>query len=252
MPDKGLFDIHCHIVPSVDDGSSSVEESFKMLQMEYRQGVRGIIATPHYRFQMFETPVETVEQQFLLLKRLARKVAPDLHVYLGCEFHSNMQMVEMLLNNEIHTMAGSRYVLTEFSGASSADYIYDRVYALLTHGFKPIVAHIERCECLRKDIGFVEELNSLGARMQVNADSVIGKEGFGTKRYCRKLMKSNLISFIASDCHGINERISRIGEAYDYVAKKEGSSYADRIFVHNPRKIITDARKLQQEMDTFF
>ena len=70
MPDKGLFDIHCHIVPSVDDGASSAEEAYKMLQMEYRQGVRNIIATPHYRLQMFETPIETVEHQFLVLKQL--------------------------------------------------------------------------------------------------------------------------------------------------------------------------------------
>ena len=103
MPDKGLFDIHCHIVPSVDDGASSAEEAYKMLQMEYRQGVRNIIATPHYRLQMFETPIKTVEHQFLVLKQLARKVAPDLHVYLGCEFHSNMEMVEMLRSGEVHT-----------------------------------------------------------------------------------------------------------------------------------------------------
>ena len=132
MPDKGLFDIHCHIVPSVDDGASSAEEAYKMLQMEYKQGVRNIIATPHYRLQMFETPIETVEHQFLVLKQLARKVAPDLHVYLGCEFHSNMEMVEMLRNGEVHTMAGSRYVLTEFSGSTKASYIRERLYSLLS------------------------------------------------------------------------------------------------------------------------
>ena len=249
MSGKGLYDIHCHIVPSVDDGSSDIEESYHMLQMEYQQGVRNIIVTPHFRFQMFETPIETVEQQFLALKQIARKIAPDLHIYLGCEFHSNMQMVEMLLNNEVHTMAGSHYVLTEFSGISSADYIYDRLYSLLTHGFKPIIAHIERCECLRKDLDFVEELTNLGAYMQINADSVIGKEGFAVKRYCRKLMKQNLLSFVASDCHGIQERISRIGEAYAYISKKQGSTYADRIFIENPQEILIDAKKYQKEMD---
>ena len=75
MPDKGrLFDIHCHIVPSVDDGASSAEEAYKMLQMEYRQGVRNIIATPHYRLQMFETPIETVEHQFLVLNSWLEKL----------------------------------------------------------------------------------------------------------------------------------------------------------------------------------
>ena len=129
MPDKGLFDIHCHIVPSVDDGASSAEEAYKMLQMEYRQGVRNIIATPHYRLQMFETPIKTVEHQFLVLKQLARKVAPDLHVYLGCEFHSNMEMVEMLRSGKVHTMVGSRYVLTEFSKHKSK--LYPRTFIFI-------------------------------------------------------------------------------------------------------------------------
>ena len=243
MPDKGLFDIHCHIVPSVDDGASSAEEAYKMLQMEYRQGVRNIIATPHYRLQMFETPIETVEHQFLVLRQLARKVAPDLHVYLGCEFHSNMEMVEMLRSGEVHTMVGSRYVLTEFSGSTKASYIRERLYSLLSHGYKPIVAHIERYECMRKDIGFVEEMADLGALMQVNADSIIGKDGFGTKRYCKKLMNQDLLSFVGSDCHGTKERISRIGEAYDYVSKKEGDSYANQLFIRNPQKIIADAQR---------
>ena len=224
MPDKGLFDIHCHIVPSVDDGASSAEEAYKMLQM-------------------FETPIETVEHQFLVLRQLARKVAPDLHVYLGCEFHSNMEMVEMLRSGEVHTMVGSRYVLTEFSGSTKASYIRERLYSLLSHGYKPIVAHIERYECMRKDIGFVEEMADLGALMQVNADSIIGKDGFGTKRYCKKLMKQDLLSFVGSDCHGTKERISRIGEAYDYVSKKEGDSYANQLFIRNPQKIIADAQR---------
>ena len=194
-------------------------------------------------FQMFETPIETVEHQFLVLRQLARKVAPDLHVYLGCEFHSNMEMVEMLRSGEVHTMVGSRYVLTEFSGSTKASYIRERLYSLLSHGYKPIVAHIERYECMRKDIGFVEEMADLGALMQVNADSIIGKDGFGTKRYCKKLMKQDLLSFVGSDCHGTKERISRIGEAYDYVSKKEGDSYANQLFIRNPQKIIADAQR---------
>ena len=96
---------------------------------------------------------------------------------------------------------------------------------------------------MRKDIGFVEEMADLGAHMQLNADSIIGKDGFGTKRYCKKLMKQDLLSFVGSDCHGTKERISRIGEAYDYVSKKEGDSYANQLFIRNPQKIIADAQR---------
>lgn len=247
MPEKGLFDIHCHIVPSVDDGASSADDAYKMLQMEYRQGVRNIIATPHFRNQMFETPRHTINQQFWLLRELAHKVSPDLRVYLGCEFHSNMEMVEMLRSGEIHTMAGSRYVLTEFSGSSKGSYIRDRLYSLISHGYKPIVAHIERYECLRKDIKLVEELTDMGAYMQVNADSILGKEGFGIKRYCKKLLKQDLISFVGSDCHGIKERVSHIGDTYAYIAKKEGEEYADQLFINNPQKILADAQRRKEK-----
>ena len=238
MPDKGLFDIHCHIVPSVDDGASSAEEAYKMLQMEYRQGVRNIIATPHYRLQMFETPIETVEHQFLVLRQLARKVAPDLHVYLGCEFHANMEMLPMLREKKVATMAGSRYVLVEFSHNSEASYIRERLSAMLSGGYRPIVAHIERYEATRTDLDFVEELTEMGAYMQINADSIVGKCGFFTKRYCQKLMKNDLVHFVGSDCHDSSKRISRIGEAYSYVIKKMDTDYAKQLFIRNPQKII--------------
>ena len=183
-------------------------------QMEYRQGVRNIIATPHYRLQMFETPIETVEHQFLVLRQLARKVAPDLHVYLGCEFHSNMEMVEMLRSGEVHTMVGSRYVLTEFSGSTKASYIRERLYSLLSHGYKPIVAHIERYECMRKDIGFVEENGRSRCAYAGECRQYHWKDGL-VPNDTVKAYETGSAQFVGSDCHGTKERISRIGEAYD-------------------------------------
>jgi protein-tyrosine phosphatase len=187
---------------------------------------------------MFETPLEKVVEQFILLKREAAKIGDGIDMYLGCEFHSNMEMARLLREGTIASMAGSRYVLVEFSGSAEENYIRERLYSLISSGYKPIIAHIERVEVLRKDMGVVEALSDMGARMQVNADSIIGKEGFGTKRFCSKLMKADLLDFVGSDCHGSSYRISRIGEAYDTVAKKFGDTYANRIFIKNPQKII--------------
>ncbi len=235
---NGLFDIHCHIIPFVDDGAGDIEESVQMLRMEYEQGVRKIIATPHFRFHMFETPLEQIKEQFLLLKQAAEEIGGDLELYLGCEFHANMEMVRMLSEGTVAAMAGSRYVLVEFSSGAEQRYIRERLYSLLSNGYKPIAAHIERYENLRKDIGFVAELADMGAYMQVNADSIIGREGFGTKRFCKKLMQAELLHFVGSDCHGSRQRVSRIGEAYAYVSKKLGDAYARQIFIENPQKII--------------
>ena len=135
-------------------------------------------------------------------------------------------------------MAGSRYVLTEFSHNSEENYILERLNALLSGGYKPIIAHIERYEATRTSLDFVEELVGMGAYMQINADSIAGKDGFFTRRYCNKVMKSGLLHFVGSDCHNSTGRISRIGEAYNRVIAKFGQDYADELFIHNPAQII--------------
>ena len=95
----------------------------------------------------------------------------------------------MLREQKVMTMAGSRYVLTEFSHNSEESYMRERLGALLSGGYKPIMAHIERYEATRNSLDFVEELADMGVYMQINADSITGKDGFFTKRYCNKIMK---------------------------------------------------------------
>ena len=161
MLEEGIFDIHCHIVPGVDDGAADIEETRKLLEMEYKQGVRNIILTPHFRFRMFETPLKKVQRQFCLAEEAAADISKDLHLYLGCEFHANMEMLPMLREKKVSTMAGSRYVLVEFSHNSEASYIRERLSAMLSGGYRPIVAHIERYEATRTDLDFVEEIKVL-------------------------------------------------------------------------------------------
>ena len=122
MTDHGLFDIHCHLIPGVDDGAQDLEETRRLLRMEYEQGVRNIIATPHYRDQMFDTPIRTIRSQFALVEKCVQEFNQELakedrmRIYLGCEFHANMQMSRMLDEGRVSTMADSGYVLVEFSG----------------------------------------------------------------------------------------------------------------------------------------
>lgn len=236
---KNLFDIHCHILPEVDDGAKTMDMALKMLQMEYKDGVRSIILTPHFRREMFETSQEKIEQQFKILKaKTEEKIGMDLRLYLGCEFHANMSMVETLIKKERPTMAGSDYVLTEFSGATDFAFARERVYELVTHGFIPIIAHVERYPNIRKDMGNLETLREIGAYLQVNAESILGEEGFATKRFCKKLMKNNMLDFVGTDCHRTNKRIPNLGPCAEYMEKKMGREYTERILIHNPQKII--------------
>lgn len=210
-----------------------------MLKLEYAEGVRHIIATPHFRFNMFETPLEKVQAEFAALKEEAKNIGEDgIDMYLGCEFHVNMNMAEMLREKKVLTMAGSRYVLVEFSGPAEQSQIRERLYSLISIGYKPIIAHVERCAKLRSDVNFVEEMVEMGARIQVNAESIMGKEGFGTKRFCNKLMKEDLLHFVGTDCHGSSFRVPKLKDAYNIIARKMGEDYAEQIFIDNPARII--------------
>lgn len=235
---KGIYDIHCHILPGVDDGSKGLEESKWMLRKEYSDGVRRIIVTPHFRYKMFEPPMQAVQKQFLRLQEAAREVGDDLKLYLGCELHASMDMVSCLKKGERLTMAGSRYVLVEFGNNDEKSYIRERVQKLKLNGYLPIVAHVERYRAAKGNMDFIEELKEQGALIQVNADSISGKDGLPMKWFTKKLMKQDLIDFIGSDGHGQKSRIPDMGKCCTQVIKTMGEGYARKIFVDNP-KIIT-------------
>lgn len=240
---KHLFDIHCHIVPAVDDGAATLEESLDMLRMEQRDGVDNIIITPHYRKRMFETSAEKVHEQFLRLKEAAGTALPELKLYLGCELHSNMELEELLEERKYTTMAGSSYVLLEFSERDSQKYIRDRVHCVMSCGYEPILAHVERYDAVRGDLNFAYELAAMGAKIQVNAGSIIGEYGRKPKKFCRSLMRENLLGFVGSDAHNTSDRAPNIGICAGYVAKKMGEEYARRIFHDNPMEIVAEGQK---------
>ena len=134
------------------------------------------------------------------------------------------------------TMLGSRYVLTEFSTNDSFVTVRNYIYELITKGYRPIVAHVERYFCCQEPER-IQELKKLGAQIQINADSVLGYEGHTIKKFCAGLMKDDLVDFIGSDAHNLEGRKMNLGKCVAYVRKKMGQDYAEEIFVDNPRRI---------------
>ena len=189
----GMYDIHCHILPQVDDGSTSMDVSLKMLSSLKSQGVTTVILTPHFRRRMFEPSMKLICSQFEKLKSAAADLSMSLH--LGCEYHVNMDIVEEIRSGARPTLAGSRYVLCEFKGESPFSFIQERTNALRSAGYVPVIAHAERYKALRDSIDNIDELHSRGCRIQINADTIAGKEGFFNGRFARKLAGYDLIDF---------------------------------------------------------
>lgn len=234
-----LADIHCHLLPGVDDGAQTSKITAEMLKLNYKHGIRRIIVTPHYRRGMFEPSQELIEKQFLRTKKYASEIGTQgMELYLGCEYHRHTGMAKVLKDEKRPTMAGSNYVLTEFSSADTYSRIRTILYELKTAGYIPIIAHIERYPVMMEYPEHIEDAIAMGAMIQINADSLLGHHGWGTKRLCRKMMKKGQIDFIGSDAHDLKKRPSRLAECAAYVEKKWGRETAERIFETNPMQIM--------------
>lgn len=237
---NSLTDLHCHILPYVDDGAENLEEALEMLYLQAEQNVSCVVLTPHCRTKLFETDEEAIEKQFQRLCKVAsrRKNLPNL--LLGREYFCDNIMMMNAAGHPLRTLGGSRTILIEFSGRHSYDIVYKRTEKLLTYGYRPLIAHVERYPWTHEDMERLLELSKLGACIQVNAGSILGKQGWKQKRFCLELMRKDLVDIIASDAHRIEWRSPDLGDCRNYVIRKMGQSYARRIFEIYPRKILSE------------
>ncbi|MTB64725.1 tyrosine protein phosphatase [Streptococcus sp. zg-86] len=240
-----MIDIHSHIIFDVDDGPKNREESKALLAESYAQGVRTIIATSHRRKHMFETPEATIATHFREVEQLAQQIAPDLTIYYGAEIYYTSDILEKLEKKSIPTLAGTSYVLIEFSMNTPYKEIHTALSNILRLGLTPVVAHIERYHCLENEAKKVQDLIEMGCYMQINSSSVLKPKLFGDKykfmkKRARFFLDHKLVHFVASDMHNLSNRRPYMREAYEFIAKQYGKSYARALFYENQQLLLKD------------
>ena len=201
-----LFDIHCHILPGVDDGSKSMDMSLDMLQIAYEEGTRQIVLTPHYMLGRNQYKANELDTLFEKLKAEAGGRWPDLVLYLGNEILWEEGIMDRLREGDIHTMNGTRYVLVEYNVQTPFRQIADSIQQLTNARYRPIIAHVERYQSLVKREDRIEEMLRMKALLQMNISSVEGGFLNESKRWCRKLLKDGYITFLGTDAHNVDSR----------------------------------------------
>lgn len=235
---EGFIDIHSHILPKLDDGSQSMEQTKRMLQIAYEEGIRTIVATPHYHEGRYVNPVETIVKTVVLVNEQMKDICPQMQIYLGSEIYYSHDCVKLLNNKKIPTMAESRYILVEFSPMADYQYIKKGLQEFLLGGYFPILAHVERYQNIIKEINLVGELIEMGAYIQVNSISIIGKPGRAIQKAVKKILKMNYIHFIATDSHSEGSRAPRLQACAKYISKKYDEAYARELLIDNPNKLL--------------
>lgn len=234
----GFYDIHCHILPGVDDGAKTFDEAMKMLRIGRGEGIRHVVLTPHYHVGHYELPAENLRQRFRILQREAARVYPDMKLYLGCEICYHLEAARRLEHGELLKMAGTSCALIEFFPHSELRTIIEGLQEIQMAGIQPIVAHVERYQKVTESVDNVERMIQMGFYIQVNASSILGKNGKRAKQFVKRLLDDGLVHFVATDAHGTEHRRPEMLECADYLCKKWSRTYAEELLIRNPQCIL--------------
>ncbi|BCN32286.1 CpsB/CapC family capsule biosynthesis tyrosine phosphatase [Anaeromicropila herbilytica] len=234
---KGYIDIHSHILPGVDDGASSMEETIEMLKIAYSEGVRTLVATPHNHPDM-KYDNQRVQDTYEAVKEEAKKLYDDLELILGNEIYYHDDVVSELKSSNALTLGDTSYVLVEFDIMIEFSKMYKAIRRLIEARYRPIIAHVERYECLYKQYVRAQELVELGACIQMNSSSIIGGIFDARATYCRTLIEKKLVHFLGSDCHNLTTRPPQMERSIRVLRKKIDPAIVEKLTVLNGERLL--------------
>lgn len=238
MEDNRFVDIHTHILPGIDDGAESLDIAFDMLNKEYQEGVRDIVLTPHFGAYNPDFDLNKAEEAFQNLRSKAVEKLPGLKLYPGNEILYSPGTVVTLKEGKAKSLAGTDYVLVEFLYQEEYATILKAVKQLTMAGYRPVIAHVERYDCLLKDLDKVEELIDQGAYVQVNGNSFLRGMLDKRFRFVKKLLKYDLIHLVATDCHNMKGRRPEIKAISEKICQLAGETQMKQLLCTNGHNLL--------------
>ena len=236
-----LIDIHCHILPALDDGAENWDIAVQMARIAAADGVTDIIATPHMvpESKFVPEPHRVRELTDELNQRLDSQGIP-VTIHPGMEVYLTPETPDLLEAGRLLTLADSEYLLVELPANSVPHYVDQVLFEIMLQGVRPILAPVERNRSLATDHFRLQELLNRGNLAQLNASSLMGGQGRKAQSVAKDLVRRGLIQFIASDGHSLGRRKPVIGDAVEVLGRKLGSERAYQLSIGNPRSVLAN------------
>ena len=226
-----MVDLHCHILPGLDDGPDIMEESLAMAESAIADGITHVVATPHCSSHFFFDFVRVRK----LRDELQEKVGSQLHLATGCDFHMSPENLESLRNQPApYCVNQGKYLLVEFNEISIPPAMDQPLHDIQVAGLRRIITHPERNSILRARPERLKKWVQQGCFAQITGGSLTGRFGPSSQSDALKWIGQGLIHFVASDAHNTKSRPPKLKPAYDAIAEKFGSEKADALFIENP------------------
>ena len=237
-----FIDMHHHLIYGVDDGAKTFEGTEKMIRQAVENRVHAIITTPHITPGFVPFPLEDYLAHLEETRAYLAREGIEMKLYTGSEILYTPATTFQLSEGKVPTLAGTRYLLIEFSPDDPYDDLVSAARAVSGMGYIPIFAHVERYECLRR-IGRLRRLkDEYGVLMQVNASTVIRRHGFFRQRFIHRLFADGLVDFVSTDCHDMPGRDNHMAEAFEELNARFGGDMAHALTHGNAELILSEAR----------
>lgn len=241
-----MVDIHCHILPGLDDGAKSLDESIEMAEMAIADGITHVVATPHASSE-FRFDLELVRKK---RDELQARLGDRLKLATGCDFHLNVENLQDARNHPAkYTINQKKYLLVEFAEFAIPPTMDDALHGLQLLGLSPVITHPERNRLIRSQPQRLWNWLRQGCFVQVTAQSLLGKWGESAQKQVEDWLDRKMVHFFASDAHNTTQRPLRLKAAYDVVAERWGESLAQSLFMENPLAAF-EGRTLPYEPET--
>ncbi len=231
-----MVDIHSHIVYGVDDGSKTLETSIAMLEMAAECGTTDIVATPHSDLRYPYNP-ELIDAR---IAEMQGALGDRIRIHRGCDFHLHFDNIRTCETDQSRfTINGLRYLMVEFADTHIPKNIAQVFRDMIRREITPVITHPERNALLMGRVSELVEWVRFGCLIQVTAQSFSGRFGKKAEEGCKRLMRQNLVHFVASDAHDTEWRPPDLRGARQHVEAEYGADVAERLFTVHPRMVLT-------------
>lgn len=237
-----MIDMHSHVLPNIDDGAKSIDETFHLIEEAKNVGFEAIIATSHYLENYYETNAPEREVWVNVISQKLQEENRDIELYIGSEIYLSENIMQLLEEGKASTINNTSYVLFEMPLNIEPLNLYDVIYEMMQYKLIPILAHPERYTFVQQDPELIYDLIEKGVLMQSNYASIIGYYGQKAQIIVKKLLENNMVHFLGTDVHRTNTIYPKIPQILAKLTEIIGKEKLEELTTTNPKLVLQNKR----------
>jgi protein-tyrosine phosphatase len=236
--ERRMIDLHCHLLPWIDDGADSLEMALEMARIAATDGIGTIVCTPHIYPGLYDNSASGISIAVTRMQRELDEAGISLRLEVGADVHLARDLAGAVAQGRVPTLAGSRYLLLEPPHHTAPPGFEDAAFELMTAGLVPVITHPERLSWINEHYAMFERLADRGVWMQVTAGALTGRFGRRVKYWGERFVGEGHCHVIATDAHHPQRRPPLLAEARDAATRLVGAVEADNMVRLRPQAVL--------------